>query len=259
MTTGLRARALVPLALAMAMVLTLFAAPVDAATAPTLRLFAATSQMTLERNARDIVSFDPGVWMTPVGGDFELWISRPDYDTPISLTQVDSQTRQILRTLPVEKLRGLSGLADFAQYEVRNGRGDLVASETIDYCPNSYFQQRVSDDSPLNPRYPYFCGGGPFVKGQVWGLDEGWAGGLVGNGYYGGGVGFRAPGNHYTISFSIDPEWVSLLEIAPADATAEIDLTVVDRGELAQTQTAARPAEGKDVPFAPVPDMTNPP
>ena len=260
MTTGLRARSLVPLALAlaMAMALTVFAAPVDAATAPTLRLFAANSQLTVERNARGFVSFDPSVWVTPVGGAFELWVSRPDYDTPIALTQVDSATRQILRTLPVDKLRGLFGLADFAHYEVRDGRGELVSSETIDYCPNNYFgQQRVSDDGPLNPRYPYFCGGGPFVKGQVWGIDQGWASSLIGDTYYGGGLGFPAPRKHYTISFEIDPEWVTLLEIAPADASAELDVTVVDRGELDQAE-AARPAEAKDVPFAPVPDVTNP-
>jgi lysyl oxidase len=255
MTNGLRARPFVPLALATAMVLTLFAAPVEAAVAPTIRLFAATSEMTLERNGRGFVQFDPGVWVTPVGGDLELWISRPDYDTPIAFTQVDSATRQILRTLPVDKLRGLSGLEEFAHYEIRNGRGDLVLSETIDYCPNSYLQQRVSDDSPLNPRYPYFCGGGPFVKGQVWGIDEGWASGLV-NDYY--GLGFRAPRNHYTISFEIDPEWVSLLEIAPGDAAAAIDITVVDRGELDHPEAAPRAAAARDVPFAPVPDVTNP-
>jgi Lysyl oxidase len=253
MRTGLRARPLVPLAVAIATVLTLFAAPVDAAAIPTLRLFVANSELTLERNSRDVVSFDPGVWVAPVSGDFELWISRPDYDTPIGLTQVDSATRQVLRTLPVDKLAGLSGLSEFAHYEIRSGGGALVAEQTIDYCPNSYLRQRVSDGGSLNPRYPYFCGGGPFVKGQVWGIDEGWASGLVSD-YY--GLGFRAPRNRYTATFWIDPEWVDLLDIAPSEASAEIAIRVVDRGELDRREaTSSVPAAR---PFAPTPDVTNP-
>jgi Lysyl oxidase len=253
MRTALHARPLVPLAVAIAMVLTLFAAPVDAAAVPTLRLFVANSEMTLERNSRDVVSFDPGVWVTPVSGDFELWISRPDYDTPLALTQVDSTTRQVLRTLPMEQLAGLNGLEDFAHYEIRTARGTLVAEQSIDYCPNSDLRQRVSDDGPLSPRYPYFCGGGPFVKGQVWGIDQGWASGLVSD-YY--GLGFRAPRNRYTATFWIDPAWVNLLGIAPGQATAEIDIRVVDRGELDHSEAARVAAQ--DRPFASVPDVTNP-
>ena len=255
MRAGLRARTLVPLGLvlAMAMMLALFAAPVDAAAIPTLRLFVANSELTLERNSRDVVSLDPGVWVTPVTGDFELWISRPDYETPLSLTQVNSESRQILRTLPVDKLRGLFGLSEFAHYEIRSGRGELVRSETIDFCPNSSVRQRVSDDGALNPRYPYFCGGGPFVKGQVWGIDQGWASGLVGE-YY--GLRFRAPRNRYTATFWIDSEWVDLLEIAPSEAQAEIAIRVVDRGEPDHAETTSSVPAAQ--PFARTPDVTNP-
>jgi hypothetical protein len=254
MHAGLRARPLVPLALAMAMVLTLFAAPVEAAVPPTLKLFVANSALTLERNSRGFVSFDPGAWVTPVGGDFELWLSRPDYQTPMAFTQVDAETRNVLRTLPIEMVApGASGLSDFATYEIVSGRGEPVRSETFDFCPNAYFRQRVSDDSPLNPRYPYSCGGGPYVKGQVWGMNEGWASGLLSD-YY--GLGFRAERKHYTMTFSIDPAWVNLLEIPSADASAEIDITVVDRGGL--DQPAATSGAAIDRPSAPVPDVTTP-
>jgi hypothetical protein len=267
MRTGHSARPFALLALSICLAVTALAAPpVDAAVAPTLKLFVANSELTVERNGRGFVSFDPGVWVTPVGGDFELWLRRPDYDTPFSFVQVDSGSGAVLRTLPLAMAAGTNGLSGFSGFEIRDGRGDLVASQTSDYCPNGFFRQRLSDESPLNPHYPYDCNNaysaGAFVKGTVWGIDEGWASGLVGGGYYGSGLRFRAPRQHYTVSFAIDPSWASLLEVAPGDDTAEIDVTVVDRGELDQADAAghagAGSAEAPDRPAAPVPDVTNP-
>jgi hypothetical protein len=72
---------LVPIALAVVLMATLFAAPVGASGAtPTVRLFVSRSQITAERNRRDFIFVDPGAWITPVTDDFELWVSRPDYD-----------------------------------------------------------------------------------------------------------------------------------------------------------------------------------
>ncbi|HEX5902225.1 MAG TPA: lysyl oxidase family protein [Actinomycetota bacterium] len=264
MRIGLSARPFVLFALSICLAATVLAAPVDAAVAPSLKLFVANTELTVERNGRGFVSLDPGVWVTPVGGDFELWLRRADYDTPFSFVQVDSGSGAVLRTLPLSMAAGTNGLSDFAGYEIRDGRGDLVARQTTDYCPNSFFHQRLSDESPLNPHYPYDCNNaysaGAFLKGAVWGIDEGWASGLVGSGYYGGSVRFRAPRKHYTLSFAIDPVWTSQLEVAPGDETAEIDVTVVDRGELDHADATARAEvpESLDRPSAPVPDVTNP-
>ena len=267
MRTGLSTRPFVLLALSFCLAASVLAGPVDAAVPPSVKLFVANSELTLERNGRGFVSFDPGVWVTPVGGDFELWLRRPDYDTPFSFVQVDSGSGAVLRTLPVAMAAGADGLSGFAGYEIRDGRGELVRSKTTDYCPNNFFQQRLSDESSLTPHYPFSCNNaysaGAFLKGTVWGIDEGWASGLVGGGYYGGGVAFRAPRKHYTISFAIDPAWASLIGVAPGDDTAEIDVTVVDRGELdhadGASSSGARSAESPAHPFAPVPDVTNPP
>jgi hypothetical protein len=266
MRTGHSARPFVLLALVFCLGMTVLAGPVDAVVPPTLKLFVANSELTVERSARGIVSFDPGVWVTPVGGDFELWLRRTDYDTPFSFEQVDSGSGAVLRTLPVSMAAGSKGLARFTRYEIRDGRGELVVSKTKKFCPNSFLLQRLSDESPLNPHYPYDCNNAysarAFLKGTVWGIDEGWASALVGGSYYGGGVAFRAPRKHYTITFAIDPAWASLLGVAPGDATAEIDLTVVDRGELGHTYAGssaeARSAGSPVHPFELVPDVTNP-
>jgi hypothetical protein len=265
MRRGLVARPVVLLTAALCLAATVLAAPVDAAAPPSLKLFVADTELTLERNARGFVSFDPGVWVTPVGGDFELWFRRPDYDTPFSLEQVDSGSRAVLRTLPAEMAAGSKGLSGFARYEIRDGRGDLVASKTKNYCPNSFLLQRLSDESPLNPHYPYDCtnaySAGAFLKGTVWGIDEGWASSLIGGGY-GRGLTFRAPRKHYTARFAITPTWASLIGVTAGDDTAEIHITVVDRGELdhvdAGSPAQARSSASPTRPFSLVPDVTNP-
>ena len=160
MSTG-RRRSPVPIALAFALIATLFAAPVGAAgTTPTLRLFVSSTQITVERNRHGSVSVDPGAWVTPVNDDFELWVSRPDYDTPITIKQVDSATNAVLRTFPAKNLEGWSGLKDFGHYRVRDAKGNVLLRETIPFCPNSWQRQRLSDDSPLASGYPSACGAG---------------------------------------------------------------------------------------------------
>ncbi|HJS27364.1 MAG TPA: lysyl oxidase family protein [Actinomycetota bacterium] len=266
MRTGRRARPCMLLGLSFCLAVTASAGPVNAVVPPTLKLFVANSELTLERNGRGFVSFDPGVWVTPMGGDFELWLSRPDYDTPFSFVQVDSGSGAILRTVPVRMAAGANGLSRFARYEIRDGRGDLVDSKTIDYCPNNFSLQRLSDESPLNPHYPYSCNEAysaeVFLKGTVWGIDEGWASGLVGDSDEGSGLRFPAPRKHYTISIAIAPAWASLLEVAPGDDKAEVDVTVVDRKRLDHADAAspgeARSADPLTHAFASVPDVTNP-
>jgi len=260
MLRGRRARRpLVPLVAAFVVGATLFSVvPAGGEGLPTLRMFAAQSEMTVERDRHDVVYLDPGVWITPVGGDFELRVGRVDYDSPITLTQVDSATGQVLRELPADMLDGWFGLKDFARVKVLDGDGERVLGYRMSFCPNSWYQQRLSDDSPLTPHYPYFCGGGPFTRGMVWGVDEGWATSLVGGYYY--GLSWKAPPGHYTIRMTIDPEWVDLLEIAPEDAVAEIDVRTVDRGTAGVVGTATRSPEAPAYrPSAPVPDVTEPP
>lgn len=260
MSAGRGHRTLVPIALATVLVATLYAAPVGAAgSAPTLRLFVSSTQITVERNRRDFIFIDPGAWVTPVTDDFELWVSRPDYDTPITIKQVDPISKAVLRTFPAQNLEGWSGLKDFAHYEVRDADGKLVAGDTITFCPNGYLRQRLSDDSSLTTSYPYFCGGGPFTKGSIWGIDEGWAAGLIGDYYY--GLGWKAERRNYTLTFSIDPEWVNLLQISASDATAQVHVTAVDRGSLAADQQGVQPSRPSTPvarPYPKTPIVTNP-
>ena len=173
MSGGRRRRPSVPILLAVALMATLFAAPVGAAgTTPTLRLFVSSTQITVERNRHGFVSIDPGAWVTPVTDDFELWVSRPDYDTPITIKQVDADTKAVLRTFSAKNLEGWTGLKGFGHYAVEDANREIVLRGTVPFCPNSWRRERLSDDGPITPDYPGSCGAGfaaPFTKGSIWG------------------------------------------------------------------------------------------
>jgi len=260
MPAGRRHRPFVPvlqIALAFVLMATLYAPPVGATGAtPTLRLFVSQSQITVERNRRDFIFVDPGAWVTPVTDDFELWVSRPDYDTPITIKQVDPDTKAVLRTFSAEAMDAWTGLKDFAHYKVRDPDGKVVAGDTFSFCPNGYPRQRLSDDSPLNPSYPSFCHGGPFTKGSIWGIDDGWATGVIADRYY--GLGWKAERRNYRLTFWIDPSWVDLLDISPIDARAEVHVRAVDHGTLAPERTTAQPAAPGATPFPKTPIVTDP-
>jgi len=193
-----RHRPLVPLVLGVALVMiaTLFTSQAAIAATPSVRLLVASTELTAERNKRDVVFVDPGAYITPVGEDFELIVNRPDYDTPITAKQVDPNSGLILRTFPDDHLDGWSGLASFAHFTVVNGHGDTVASQDVSFCP--YATVRLSDESPLTSAYPFGCySGNPFFRGTVWGVDIGWASALSGSGGYhdGGRLGWKAKGD----------------------------------------------------------------
>ena len=260
MPAGRRHRPFVPvlqIALAFVLIATQFAPPVGATGAtPTLRLFVSRSQITVERNRRDLVFVDPGAWVTPVNDDFELWVSRPDYDTPITIKQVDPDTKAVLRTFPARVMDGWAGLRDFAHYKVRDSDGKVVAGDAFSFCPNGHPHQRLSDDGPLNPSYPSFCNGGPFTKGSIWGIDEGWATGLIRGHYH--GLGWKAERRNYQLTFWIDPSWVDLLDISPVDAMAVVYVRAVDHRTLARRLTTAQPAVPKATPHPTTPIVTDP-
>ena len=252
----------VPLALGLTLALLApsFGSPAGAEATPSVRLFVASTDLTVQRNRRDFVFVDPGAFVTPVGKDFKLIVNRPDYDTPITAKQVDPDSGQILRTFSADHLDGWSGLAAFAHLTVVNGRGDTVASQDTGFCP--YASVRMSDESPIASAYPFGCYAyNPFFRGTVWGIDMGWASGVSGGGYYyGGGLGWKARGDAYTVRVEIDPEWVDLLSIPASDASAEVHVSVVDRGTMASSDSPSRvpPEAPAAVPFASTPIVTTP-
>lgn len=230
------------------------AGPATAADPPSVRMLASSTMLTVERGRRDFVWVDPGAWIASVGGAFELRATRAAYDSPVELEQVDASTGEPLRSLPADLLDGWYGLQEFLHVSVRHGDDRPVVRTTVSFCPNGWDGQRLDDAGPVTSRYPMFCGGGPFTRGMVWGIDDGWAVPALTDAYY--GLGWKAERNRYRIRLWIDPAYRSLLGISDADAEVVVKVLIVRGGA-----TYGRRADRPDLAYGPaanVPDVTDP-
>ena len=236
-----------------------FGVPVAHAQAPpSVRLLAAKGEVTLLRYGR-IVPLDLGVYTAATGGAFELRATRADYDQPIEAVQVDATTGEVLRTIPDARVAGWRGLYQFVWVTFRNEAGEVVARRRTAFCPNGE-RQRLDDSGPAVPRYPGFCGwGGPFMRGMVWGIDEGWAAGALS----GGGEGYaprwlRLQPGRYTANVRISPYFTRLLGIPEEDAKLALDVTVEDATHDGHFATAGAAMRTGETRTAAVPDTTTP-
>lgn len=232
--------------------------PASAEGPASARVLAAADEVTVGKDRRGFVYVDPGVWVASVDGALELRASRADYDSPVTLTQTDAETGAVIRTLHADLLDGWFGLRDFLHVAVRDADGHLVMRQRYTFCPNSYGRSRLSDEGPLNARYPQFCGGNPFTLGNVYGIDYGWAVPAFGEYDYGNTLAFRADERRYRVAVWIDGAWAEALGVAPQDQRVEIDLRVV-RGHDHHGGEPPIPVETAAAPFAAVPETTTPP
>jgi hypothetical protein len=275
MPTG-RGHRVAPIAAAIVAVAMFIAPTGSAEPIPSVRLFAASTRLRVQSGRNDVVSVDPGIYITPTGDDFELHVSRSNYDTPFTFEQVDPDTGAILRSLPLDSRDGWFGLKGFVHYEVVDAHGAVVKREALSFCPNAdpWQRERISDEGPLSPRYPRDCLladlARRFIKGMVWGIDLGWASPVIDRGgYYGGRISWKAERRSYTIRVYIDPSWVRLLSIEPADASREVQVTIArsktaaHHAALASSDAASAvapsvPSDAASAPDPRVPILTNP-
>lgn len=218
--------------------------------APSLRVFAAATKVKLS-SYRGRVALNLGTWITPVGGDFELRVARPDYDSPIEIDQVDSATRAVVRDLPADTLDGWRGLKDFFRIVVRDKSGSFVRSKRFNFCPNAGGRQRLDDTGKHMPTYPYLqCRKSfPFLRGMVWGVDDRWAVGVPSfDSDYDYGPTMRLADGRYDITVRVAKRYVELFEIASEHAAVILDVTVEtsSRGREFVTAAAAGSTEQTD-------------
>jgi hypothetical protein len=220
-----------------------------------LRVLVSKHDLTLRRSG-ERVRLNLGGYVAATGGAFELHVKRADYESPIVGTQVDPTTKVALRSLSDGMLSEWQGLSDFIVVTLRDTSGRAVARVRHNFCPNSWEVQRVNDDGPALPNYPYECEAySPFTKGMVWGLDDGWATSI--NSYY-GAPRIRVPDGRYTATIRIARRYADLFEITPEDASETINVTIESghhhpAGPARRATTAPEP-----VPYRSVPIITNP-
>jgi len=245
---------LLALTLALVVVTLAWPAAAPAQTTPSLRLVGPSGGMTLPR-FNGFVHIDVAAWVAATGGDFELRVARPDYDSPVDIVQVDSLTGDVLRDLPETVLADWSGLSRFIQVVMTKPDGTWAAGGWFTFCPNSFERQRVDDSGPEQPRYPSSCGAfSPFTKGMVWGIESGWAARALGGEFEPPILRVRRDGD-YTLTIRIGRTYADLLEIPAADARVSFPVTVKTRRPGRFGRPVVRPAEHAR---SGVPDVTDP-
>jgi hypothetical protein len=226
--------------------------------APSLRLFAASSTVTADRFGEgEPVYFDPGVYLTPVGGAFEVDVRRLNYSHPIEAAQVVRDGSSV-SSIPLPSALGIGwdGLPRFLHVDVTRNAGGYHKIRHLTWCPNDFEPQRIDPDSVADTRFPQFCGGNPFSLGTVFGIDDGWA---VNAFSQSGGIVIRGPDGRYTVTITIPPAFRRAFGISDANASVSITVkvkTVDDSGcPPFCGERNAQPAAGQPTD---VPIMTDP-
>lgn len=217
-----------------------------------LRLFAGADRITARTGPSGWAYVELAAWVTPVGGDFELWAHRPSYRDPVVLRQVDPESRAVLRELPADLLAGWRGLRRFLRVTVLDAAGERVSRRALRFCPGTWRKERVSDEGPARPTYPGVCWGMPLTRGLVWGIEEHWAVNPLGD----RGVSLR-PGR-YTARTEILPPYRDLFGIADEDAVVETSVVVRRGGAGPMAATEEEDDRGSSAPSGPVPEVTDP-
>ena len=230
---------------------------------PVVKLIAAQNSITLE-SVRGRVYLDPGVYAASLGSALQFDVQRASYTKPITLTQVIYRPGGGIttRSLPSSLLDGFSGLRDFLRLSVADTAGKVVASTRPLFCLNFGPQRAVPDSAGTNP-YPPGCASDPFPKSLVMGLPRGWAADPAGFSLSFPPPTVRLAPGTYKVTATIAPQYVRLLHVTAADATARVKLTVVKaRGCCAAAAPATTPAPARDPTIAPlprVPHLASPP
>src|SRR5215467_12350481 len=228
---------------------------------PVVKLVVAQKSITLS-SFQGRVFLDPGVYVASLGSALQFDVQRASYTKPITLTQVINRPGggTTTRSLPSSLLAGFNGLRDFLRLSVANTAGKVVASTRSGFCLNTGPQRAVPDSARTNP-YPPGCGFDPFPKSLVMGLPRGWAADPAGFSFFFPPPTVRLAPGKYQVTATIAPQFVRLLHITAADATASVKLRVVKgRGCCATAAPkAAHPRAGGLAPLPRVPYLASPP
>jgi len=230
------------LAAAGALVPTLHSAATTAA--PSIRLFSATHEATITRFPDEHYMYlELGVYAASVGGAFELDVTRVENGLHVEQVDRDGDTVTPVRTLPNVQGSGFDvGLARFFHLTWTGISTNTVAQSNAPFCPGGFDVVRTDDSGPLQPTYPYWCGGSPLTQATVWGVDRGWASQALSSGIPSPDI----PDGTYQLSISIGKAYADALELTD---NAPVDLTVT-------LQTARGcgygPAPVKPCPYGPV-------
>lgn len=187
-----------------------------------LRLISVLHRVQASRSVGDNQLYlSPGVYLAATDGPFEIDAVR-GAGGRVALWQVqrDAQGAHQVRaiTTPTPAHYG-SGLPAFFMLTMRDAAGRVVLTRSMPYCPDGGSTARVDATGPDHPTYPFDCGD-RLTKGDVWGIDQGWASGID------LGFPFTAPDGSYSLTIAIARSYVQQLDIAEAGAAVAVQVVV---------------------------------
>jgi hypothetical protein len=218
---------------------------------PTVQLTAAQNSITTT-SFRGMVFLDPGIYVTSLGSPLQFNVQRASYTKPVTINQVIYLPGggTTTRALPATVLDGFNGLRNFATLTIADSTGKVVATRRQSFCPNNFQPQRAVPGSPATSPYPQSCGFDPFPLSLPMGIQKGWG---VDSFF----AQFKLAPGTYTVTATIAPQYVRLLNISAAGATASVKVTVVKGCRCAAA--AHQPARPLAALPRSVPYLTHPP
>src|ERR1700693_660833 len=102
---------------------------------PTLRLFSVLPDVSLTHSKGQPVYLNPGVYLAPVGGAFEVDAQRAGYKDPIQLQQVVRGSNELqTRPLPTSLMDGWNGLSKLMRVVATDDSGKVVGHLGVSTC-----------------------------------------------------------------------------------------------------------------------------
>src|SRR5215813_7714670 len=241
------------------------AAAARAAAGPTVKLEATSPSVSVD-SFQGTVLMDPGIWVASLGSALQFNVRRASYTQPVAITQIiHLPGGQITaRPLPAGLLDGWNGLKGFIRMTVRDRDGKVVASPMLTFCPNTFYPQRASPQSPAATPYPQQCGADPFPKSMVWGMAQGWATDPAEDyppSPLGPGPSMRLPPGKYQVTETVSAPYVRLFHMSARDTSKTVEVTVVQgHGCCAPAAGGRDHPRGQALPSLPrVSDLVHPP
>lgn len=212
-----------------------------------LRVIATSDRVVARRYRSGYVSIDPRMLLAASGGDLELEVSRPDYDTPI--TTLQHLPGGGTAVLPDDVIDGWMGLTKFFRVTITGRDGEVRFNRMVPFCPNVWSKTRLGPDGPSFPVYPSYCSWNPFTLGMVYGIEQDWGANIAEGMWQATYIRLRE--GRYRYEVRITQRFLDLFGIDPAGASARTTLFVK---EARRGREAARTTAGGDM-GAPTPGV----
>lgn len=160
------------------------------------------------------VSFDLPLWIEARDRAFEVTVGRDDTRDPIIATWNGPSGPQALPSTAVASWRDY-GLTDFFDIVVKDRARHPIRHRRFPWCPNTYTRTRLAPGADP-ATYPQVCGGSPFTRHQVWGIERGWG---VGTDTY---TNLRLKPGTYAVELRITKPYRDALGLGPTLTSYEL-------------------------------------